>query len=86
MNETTIYWGKDIITPESQDIINALISKQKELAEEANKELKKLDIFHRGVSYYTRPMIGQSGDGSYTNYFEHEQRTTCENNVLESFM
>jgi len=30
------------------------------------------------VYYYTRPMICQRGEGSYTNYFTHAEKSQCE--------
>jgi hypothetical protein len=85
-NGTTIYRGCDIISFEQSKIIEELIKEQKKLEAIANIRLKELDIHHRGISYYTRPMIGQSGDKTYTNYFTHVFREKCEQNVLDSFV
>ena len=85
MNKTTIYLGEDIMSEEQQKVIDKLIKDQKSLEQSANKELQKLDTNNRGISYYTRPMIGQSGLQNKTNYFEHEYRELCENNVLDKF-
>ena len=85
MNQTTVYWGRDIITHEQQEIIDNLILQQKELERQANEELKKIDSNHRGISYYTRPMIQQSGGKEYTSYFQHIYRNDCERNVIEYF-
>jgi len=82
-NATTIYVGKDILSHEQQIIIDELISKQKELEEDYNEILKRLDVNKRGVSYYTRPMICQTGGSEYTNYFTHPDRERCEKNVLK---
>ena len=85
MNQTTIYWGRDIITVEQQVIIDELIKQQRDLEKIANERLREIDIKHRGISYYTRPMIGQSGGREYTSYFNHANRQLCEENVLVYF-
>ena len=81
VNATTVYVGKDVLSVEQQKIIDELISKQRLLEKEYNDKLKAIDIHHRGVSYYTRPMIQQSGGAEYTNYFTHAERGQCEQNV-----
>jgi hypothetical protein len=82
-NSTTFYCGKDICSLEQQKIIDELIEKQRILEKEYNEKLKLIDINHRGISYYTRPMIQQSGGAEYTNYFTHTDRQKCEQNVYE---
>ena len=82
-NSTTIYLGKDIISVEQQKMIDHVIAKQRQLEKEVNIDLKALDINNRGISYYTRPMIQQSGGNKYTNYFTHERRKECEDNVYK---
>jgi hypothetical protein len=80
-NSTTIYCGKDVCTIEQQSIIDELIQKQKLLEIEYNERLRAVDVNNRGISYYTRPMIQQSGGAKFTNYFTHAQREQCEQNV-----
>jgi hypothetical protein len=82
-NSTTIYCGKDIMTLEQQKILDELIEKQRVIEKEYNQKLKECDVNHRGISYYTRPMIQQSGGAEYTNYFTHQNREKCEQNVFE---
>ena len=86
VNETTLFLGSDIISREQDRLIADLIEKQRELQSEYNKKLLELDTNNRGISYYTRPMIGQSGDASKTNYFTHQDRKKCEDNVLKFLM
>lgn len=81
VNRTTIYVGGDVMTREQQKLINELIEKQRAIEQEYNKKLQECDVNKRGVSYYTRPMIGQAGGGSFTNYFTHEKKDQCEKNV-----
>jgi len=82
-NSTTIYMGSDILTAEQQKLIDEHIVAQRKMDLILNEQLKKLDTTHRGVSYYTRPMIGQSGDSTYTDYFKHETKSLCEENVVK---
>ena len=82
-NETTIYVGEDIMTNEQQRLIDELIEQQRELEREFNEKLKLIDVHHRGVSYYTRPMIIQSGGASFIDYFTHPERKQCEENVYK---
>lgn len=85
-NKTTIYLGNDIITLEQEKLINEHINLLRKLDEELNKNLNTLDVNHRGISFYTRPMIGQRGDKTYTNYFNHEFRENIEKKALHYLM
>lgn len=80
-NKTTIYVGEDVMTMEQQRLIDELIAKQRALEEEYNAKLKAVDVHHRGFSYYTRPMICQSGGANFIDYFDHPEREQCEANV-----
>jgi len=82
-NETTIYKGSSIITQQQQEIINKRIDKARFDDEESNKELNNIDENHRGISFYTRPMITQKGGSTFSNYFTHDQRTNAENKALK---
>ena len=82
-NSTTMYCGKDIMTLEQQQLLDELIEKQRIIEKEYNEKLRECDVNHRGISYYTRPMIQQSGGAEYTNYFTHRNREKCEQNVYE---
>ena len=82
-NRTTIYMGSDIMTEEQQKLINEHILKHRADDAILNEKLKLIDTNHRGVSYYTRPMIGQSGDSTYTDYFNHEMKSASEENVFK---
>jgi hypothetical protein len=64
-----------------QQILDELIEKQRIIEKEYNQKLKDCDVNHRGISYYTRPMIQQSGGAEYTNYFAHRYKEKCEQNV-----
>ena len=81
-NETVTYMGSDIITPEQQKLIDDHIKEARERDEILNKKLRDIDTNHRGVCYYTRPMIGQSGGSEYTNYFKHKHREVAGKSIL----
>lgn len=82
-NSTTIYLGRDILTVEAQKLIDAHIADARRRDEALAVKLAAIDVHHRGVTYYTRPMIIQSGEASYTNYFTHAEREQCEKNVFK---
>ena len=82
-NETTIFKGNSIITREQQRLIDQHVEKARQLDKELNDKLRELDENHRGVQYYTRPMINQGGGASYSNYFTHEKRKNVEERVIE---
>lgn len=84
-NETTLYWGRDIITKDQQETLTELHRLQKEIEERFNKILQEQDNHGRGWSYYTRPMINQSGGSDKTDYFKHPDRKQCEANVYSYF-
>lgn len=84
-NKTTLYFGRDIISTEQQKIINNLILDQKKLEKEANKKLRELDNNCRGISYYTRPMIVQTGGAKFTDYINHKERENCERVVCDYY-
>jgi hypothetical protein len=81
-NETTIYKGSSIMSPEQHKLITEHIEKSRKADEDLNAKLKQLDINNRGICYYTRPMINQSGGKFNTNYFEHKYRKKSELNAL----
>jgi len=82
-NQTTIFKGSSVITLEQQRLIDEHIIEARKRDEELNRKLAAIDPNHRGISYYTRPMIIQSGGASYTNYFTHTQRQQAENHALD---
>jgi hypothetical protein len=83
IKKTTVYLGSDIINENQIKLIKEYIEKCRLLDKELNKLLKENDTNNRGVSYYTRPMIGQKGKKDITNYFEHKDKKKCEENVIE---
>jgi hypothetical protein len=83
INGTTIYKGDSIITLEQHRLIAEHIEEARRRDEELNQILKLHDTNHRGISYYTRPMITQAGGADYTDYFSHTQRASAEASAVE---
>ena len=81
-NQTVIYKGSDIINEQQHRLITEHIELQRQQDIELNKKLAELDSNNRGVSYYTRPMIGQKGTAEKTNYFTHINKDSAINNVI----
>ena len=50
--------------------------------EKLKRKRKDIDPNHRGISYYTRPMIIQSGGKSKCDYFSHKDRKQTEQDAL----
>lgn len=82
-NKTVTYMGYNIINKEQQELIETHIKEARERDELLNKKLKELDKNHRGVCYYTRPMINQAGGCEYTNYFKHTNRENANYSVVD---
>ncbi len=82
-NSTTTYMGSDIVTPEQQKLIDEHREKHRKEDAILNEKLKLIDTNHRGVYWYTRPMIEQQGGKSYNDYFEHKSKTICQENVFK---
>jgi hypothetical protein len=82
-NKTVTYMGYNIIEKQQQELIENHIKEARERDELLNKKLNELDKNNRGVCYYTRPMINQSGGGEYTNYFKHKNRKNDNYSVID---
>lgn len=81
-DQSTIYKGDSIITIQQQKLIDEHIEEARRKDKELNAKLKEIDSNHRGICFYTRPMINQSGGNSYTNYFAHEAKTSAQEHAL----
>jgi hypothetical protein len=82
-NETTIYKGDSIINCIQQELIQQHIIEARKRDKELKEALKLNDTNHRGIAYYTRPMIIQRGGGDYTNYFTHAHREHAEQTAID---
>lgn len=84
-NQTTLYKGERIVTLEQERLLKEYIKETRKRDEEFNKRLMDvtIDTNHRGIQFYTRPMIIQKGGKEYVDYFTHSQREQAENGVFE---
>lgn len=82
-NQTTIYKGDSIITMEQQFLIDQHVIEARQRDRELNDRLREMDVNHRGITYYTRPMYIQSGGHEYTDYFAHENKEQSEEHAIE---
>jgi len=82
-DQTTIFKGDSIIHEQQQELLDNYIAEEKSRVDVLNAKLKELDITGRGISYYARPMICQSGSAKLTNYFTHEKRNQTEQHAMD---
>ena len=83
VNETTLYYGRDILNDQVRDLYDELLRKNEENYKWFKSQLALVDN-PRGFDYYERHMYTQSGGAEFTNYFTHKDRMICEENVLQS--
>ena len=82
-NATTIFMGKDVISPQEQTLMNELESKLTEVVKEYTIKLNAIDKFNRGWIQKARKQHFQGGGKDKTNYFTHATRTQCEKSALD---
>ena len=83
-DETTIFKGSSIISESQQKLLDEYIKEEKTRVKVLNEKLKECDSSVRGISYYARPMICQSGGAKFTNYFAHESRKEVEASAISA--
>ena len=76
-NQTTIYFGKDVLPPKDYDLMMKIIKLHREIDEKYNPEFTN-DF---GINHYTRPMIKHVGG---TDYFDNSRRERVEQGVLDA--
>jgi len=77
-NETTIYFGGDVLPTKEEQLIQEHIAEARKRDEEFNKKFGNT----YGISYYTRPMIQHKGPNK--DYFKHSMRKQIEQKVLHA--
>ena len=85
VNETTIYYCRDVLNNEVRDLFDEFLLKNKENYKVFKSKLSLVDN-SRGFDYYERHMYTQSGGAEFTDYFTHKDRKLCETNVLNSII
>ena len=81
-DSTTIFRGDDIATIEQMRLMAEYDDKIKNIVNELNAKLEECDDNNRGLSLYHRAMWGQKGGAAKTDYFNHSERSRCEQRVL----
>jgi hypothetical protein len=82
-DSTTIFMGKDVITPEEQALMDELQKKLADVVKIYTNKLKAIDTFKRGWIQKARKQHFQGGGSEKTNYFTHNSRQQCEKNALD---
>ena len=82
-DQTTIFYGDDVLTLEKRALYDEYLAEQKALLEKYQARADWKD--DRGFDFYNREMYTQSGGAQYNDYFTHKDRKLCEDNVFRSF-
>jgi hypothetical protein len=81
-NSTTIFRGEDILCESKRFLLEQLRAEEVALVQKYQNNKSWKDS--RGFDYYPRAMYTQSGGWNKTDYFKHNDRKMCEQNVLDS--
>jgi hypothetical protein len=79
-NQTTVYWGADVLPAEQERLIQEYIAEARTRDQEFNKGLRENGY---GIEYYTRPMIQHRGSKEIKDYFLNSNRQKFEQRVLD---
>lgn len=83
VNQTTLFLGRDVITPEVIDLQQQLIDQLSTVAGTFRSRVRTADLKSRGWDIKFRPQNFQGGGAACCDYFKHKDREVCENNVME---
>lgn len=83
LNATTIFLAQDVVHVNMRVLYNAMLNEINDIVVKYSKQFKLVDVFSRGFNFYMRAMYTQSGPSSNTNYFTHNDRAKCEQNVID---
>lgn len=78
VNETTVYFGKDIQSDEISRLIDETDEKLKEIVKKANEQLKSWEFNKYRIEFYPRKMIN-----TVVDYFKHDKRKENEELALD---
>jgi hypothetical protein len=81
-NKTTVAMGEDVIDKEVIEIRKEMDRENELLVEKYKVLFRAADKKRRGWDPDYRPQNFQSGGMEFTDWFNHEDRTKCEQNVL----
>jgi hypothetical protein len=80
---TTVFLGKDVISKEAILILREQERAMNELAKTFAARMKLADTYNRGWIQKSRRQNFQQGGSELTNWFTHQNRNICEQNVLK---
>ena len=83
LDETTIFLGKDVITPGTIRVRNLLTAALRAIFELYKPWAHIFDAFNRGYFLTFRVQSFQQGSADVTNYFIHRDRAKCEQSALD---
>jgi len=78
-NETTIFFADDVVTPKKRQQFTSLVEELNTVLKSHQDDQEWSD--DRGFDFYIRNMYVQNGAGK-KDYFKHNDRQFCEQNVL----
>jgi len=81
-NETTIFFADDVVTNSKRDLYDQLLEEFDTVLQKY-RSLPEWKEDARGFDFYMRAMYTQSGGKDKKNYFTHDERTDCEQRVLD---
>jgi hypothetical protein len=80
-NETTIFFGGDVVPVKKRQLYSDLIKEINSVLKIFQSD-KEWQDDERGFDFYIRNMFVQTGTGRKKDYFKHTKRQFCESNVL----
>ncbi len=80
-NETTMFWGGDVLSLKQQRLIEEHIHQARKQDEILNSKLGR-NLY--GLCFYTRPMIQHKGGRKFNDYFLNPERNIIEQRVLDA--
>ena len=80
-NETTVYRSEDVVSDTKRKAFQNLIEDVNSVLE-SHRQTEEWKEDDRGFDFYIRNMFIQKGGGNLVDYFKHDKRSLCEENVL----
>ena len=82
-NATTIYYADDVVSDDMRQAYDDLIDALDKVVK-TFQDSPVVKACTRGFNFYMRAMYTQAGKWMATDYFRHEDRERCEQNVLNT--
>jgi len=83
-NETTLFKGSSVVPKQKRELYEGLL---KDLGDvlQRYQNTPEWQEDNRGFDFYVRKMYTQCGGATKTDYFRHDERKQCEEEVLNLF-